>query len=327
MTGSKSVSTVGSMHVQLPVGDVYSPEELVRVCEVELTTSADISQIEFASVYVTECETKEREAVESHEIIEKRRRQRPRSNEILFCESHSRLRCSSCKRQREQNKKQWHVVPRCQQLYEGNLQDWLAMMGNMLRRLGIWGNAQASSRKALPNFRYDEARRFAIDDSWAVSIMLMHVNPYLLTRLRIDPALSSCELLSKLASAARPFRFADLPVELRVRICGYMVPVGEEYDEMTRAYREEDQVVSGASSSKYWRSLPRRLATIRHLCAVSLEFREEVSKIHYSCNTFVSRIDDGTGEDTIEIWANTVSRIRCGMWPATSLQDSGSSRL
>lgn len=68
--------------------------------------------------------------------------------------------------------------------------------------------------------------------------MLMHVNPYFLVRLQVDSEWSSVELLGKLALAATPFRFTDLPTELRMRIFENMVPVGQEYDEMTRQYRE-----------------------------------------------------------------------------------------
>lgn len=194
----------------------------------------------------------------------------------------------------------WRKVPRRQRLCEGNFDEWLDIISSVLTKLGIW-NSEAKHTKVSQ----DQAVRFMDDDSWAVSIMLMHVNPYFLARLQISPQVYSCELLSKLARAARPFRLGDLPTELRMRVYECMVPVDRQYDEMTRHYTHTP-CWEGDTRFVTRDSVTRRLATIRNLCGVSQEFRKQVSRIHYSRNSFISGDDDGQGSELVAKWAKTV---------------------
>lgn len=261
-------------------------------------------QVRAASIYIEDRDFAEAEAVEVDEgyCISERSRHRRR----YFSERerrHAKLqdRCTSCirKEQRQQDGKKWPVVPRWQQLYEGNFREWLNIIDWMLRKLGIW----TGSGNSRTEFSSTRAEHIAINESWTVSVLLMHVDPYCLTRLHIPPAISSFELLSKLAIAASPFRFRDLPVELRLRIFEYMVPVGEEYNELVNINYEHPTEHDVGS----WVSVkPARLATVRRLCGVSQEFREEVSKIHYSSNRFISETYNAVGPDVVQEWANVM---------------------
>lgn len=88
------------------------------------------------------------------------------------------------------------------QLYEGNYAEWRANINSMLRRFNLLGVSVTPW-----------------DPAYAADLIAEQVQPSLLARAvpstkRCDPVL----LLRRLEEATRPFRFMELPAELRVHI-------------------------------------------------------------------------------------------------------------
>lgn len=138
---------------------------------------ADTCQIKAANSYVVDLDIQQQAAVQvdgGYSYAAKQGRPRP----------HDRLqtgwRWSLRAPKSPQDEKQWQVVSRKQQLYEANFHEWMQMMEWMLRQLGIWTRL-TDRKKYSTNSTRKQAERLVIDDSWAVSVMLMHVKPHFLT--------------------------------------------------------------------------------------------------------------------------------------------------
>ncbi|KAK4499259.1 hypothetical protein PRZ48_009772 [Zasmidium cellare] len=103
-----------------------------------------------------------------------------------------------------------------------NFEQWIITMESILRKLGLWTHAK---HPYLAHLKLDEdwADDWLRDDVWATNIMLMHIEPSTLIRYDLPRPLTSSELLYKLSEGPNPFRFLDLPREIRDEITRLVV--------------------------------------------------------------------------------------------------------
>jgi hypothetical protein len=99
-------------------------------------------------------------------------------------------------------------------LYEGAFEEW-------------WSHLKAAWRiranySAEISFSSDKLERFANETTTSVSELCRAVSPNLLKRVPASAMQSVVTLLPALKVASRPFRFLDLPVEIRLSIYGYV---------------------------------------------------------------------------------------------------------
>lgn len=149
------------------------------------------------------------------------------------------------------------------------------MIEEMFDRLKIFSNEEC--HQALGAKRTEaKLEQHHNDDKWAVSLMLMHVSASLLIRVPVSPrVVTAHDLLQQLAQAAKPFRFMDLPLNIRQRVYGLLVPTNKQYEEWP-----------GLRIKGLPLDIPDRPSRIDELCRVSQEFCREISRMHYSQNSF-----------------------------------------
>lgn len=198
----------------------------------------------------------------------------------------------------------WHALTRGLLLCEGDFLRWHKRIQDLLHCDDTWKLSQHCRNPfiSLESESGDRTHNHGTSyKTWAINVVLTYVNPIFLASQPIDRPVTLHELFGILENGAKPFRFLDLPRELRNNIYELMVDSGKHYEEL--------QVV------KVWPNSRRDWGVVRSpivcsLCAVSAEFREEVSKFHYSSNSFHVVSDwgrDGSPEDIRE-WANVVGR-------------------
>ncbi|KAK4544138.1 hypothetical protein LTR36_004636 [Oleoguttula mirabilis] len=171
------------------------------------------------------------------------------------------------------------------QFYEANFHEVLFMLKERLQDAGLWARIQQTW---LPYVQSNpkKADQLERDDTWAVNTILMYIRPNLLDRLTIPTPVSAPNLLRIIKAGCQPFRLMDLPREPRNGIYAYLVDENEKIDGSFDANNgiDEDQESIAEHSFAETRSGSYRFGVdrpshIRVVCAVSQEFREEVSRL------------------------------------------------
>jgi hypothetical protein len=106
-------------------------------------------------------------------------------------------------------------IPRHQLLTEGNFQPWLLTIEPLLRERGLWERVQEPyTVPDDPSFEGDEDE--LREETWAVNTLLSRVEPAFLDRhVPTTRPISAYDLFHLLQRYPQPFRFLDLPRELR----------------------------------------------------------------------------------------------------------------
>ncbi|KAK3719257.1 hypothetical protein LTR37_004476 [Vermiconidia calcicola] len=189
-----------------------------------------------------------------------------------------------CERRREERMWMIETYGEVLKLHESNFPTWIKTVERVLRECGLWTGVRYPCK---PYVKLTEQRQDDDDrkDVWAVNIMLMYIDPYFLAREPIDKPVTGYDLLRQVEKGATPFRFLDLPRELRHHVYEYAAPDGEEHQEFVHGRR-------GIS----------RPRAVRHLCSVSQEFREQFLRLYYSKYRFGVILLHHHGPEALQEW-------------------------
>lgn len=113
---------------------------------------------------------------------------------------------------RLKNDKIWNY-----RLKDHNFDKWIIAMQKVLEKLGLWTFVKYPwlAKLQLGDDWEEEMEKM---DVWATNILLMHITPGMLARYNLPRPLTAPQLIERLAKGPEPFRFLDLPRELRHRV-------------------------------------------------------------------------------------------------------------
>lgn len=170
---------------------------------------------------------------------------------------------------------------RISQLYEGNYDEWLPQAELKLILNGFW-SLSLNSEQSRPHPGY------------GALLLKMNVRYELLARIPYGDQLDPVTFLAALKKVAQPFRFADLPPELRAKILGYAVRSKD--DIVLISTPDEDSVedtsaVTVLSEDNFQSSGPLHSEMIRctrppHVTRASHMLRAEALPLYYRLNDF-----------------------------------------
>lgn len=186
-------------------------------------------------------------------------------------------------------------------------------MESVLRKLKRWSIVKYPHLEHL-SLDEDWNEDWLRDDTWAANIMPMHISPATLARYDLPRPISSHELLRRLKKGPKPFRFLDLPreirdeiireaiVEKRSSVASHCRLHGYEDIEFPPQQIELLEIDAGGDFSDY----------VPGLLEVSRQVREEASAIFWKENHFSMRFDtrDANGIDPLKemcAWAKNRS--------------------
>ncbi|KAK3645647.1 hypothetical protein LTR22_014610 [Elasticomyces elasticus] len=189
-------------------------------------------------------------------------------------------------------------------LYEGNFTEWLETMQATLQGYGIWDGLQSPlmSRDCTNEEERDQLER---DDTSAVNIMLDSLAEDFASRLALKRPISGFYLLQELRSRAKPFRFLNLPRELRDSV--YAIALKFPHDHSQDETYTSPAVLENTKTRRrlapkmaLWINTGHEHQAMEHplLLAVSRQVQDEADAIYWGKHTWkveVSAYGEGLG--------------------------------
>ncbi|KAK5721807.1 hypothetical protein LTR15_006399 [Elasticomyces elasticus] len=152
------------------------------------------------------------------------------------------------------NKPQWirGLVDEAEQFFEGNFDTAMLAVRKVLEPRGLWVRATS---KRLPYLKLTEAQAYKVTrEGYCINgIIIQHISPLLDSMRFLELPVTPRALLGRLEAPCRPFRFLDLPRELRDKVyedllvCDFAI---DEIDDSHRLERPTEMRVLSASSSQ-----------------------------------------------------------------------------
>ncbi|KAK4888470.1 hypothetical protein LTR27_012635 [Elasticomyces elasticus] len=181
------------------------------------------------------------------------------------------------------------MVERSHQFFEGNLDAAMELLRSVLEPRGLWLRA---TRPRLPHVKLTQMQeeKLEMEEYWANGIIIQHMSPKLALMRTIEVPVIPHVLLGRLKGACKPFRFFDLPREVRDKVYGQLLPQGRSIWEL---------------DTKLNLNRPR---VMKIMSATSSQLRKECAEFYYSQN-HIELMDEwcyGNQLDDVQRWADAV---------------------
>lgn len=215
--------------------------------------------------------------------------------------------------QRLLERRSWRDAPtspatRLRQLYPGNWEAWLYSIRLELEDAGLWIHVRypPPSHATLTEAQLDAHN---LKDTLAVNIMMARMDAAFKDRIQCDHNTTAHEYFKRAWRMAQPFRFTELPRELRDKIYEHLVArieVIDWFDETACRVPRRPPYVEAIRMDRL-RPGADKVPALLH---ISRQIRIEASEIYYQQNHFLLTLDQCAYDilplEAVSDWASVI---------------------